>query len=150
MGQFDPSSLPSYQALQNIKFDNFKDIDPALLEAIGNDLKQIEDKEFDDIRDMYKNLKPGADLESDSSYRRDIMDLQQRQGQRRSDTIARARYDFIKVQLQASDQEMQKLIALAQLDTESIMFQLKLDAIAAQEFKDSFSQMAMLQSMGGM
>ena len=135
----DISELPSVQALKNYNIRNFQELDPALQTAINNDFDRIDTQERDRLIAQYKSLRPGADIESDSSFRRDVMELERMQGQRRADAMAKYRFEFIQQQLNISSQELEQMQYMAEMDINSIMMQMGLDYGEAQAFKDTFS-----------
>ena len=141
--------LPSVQALSSMRVTNFQELDPQLEQAILSDLRRTEEEELGRLRDTYHSLKPGADMESDSSFRRDMFELQRMQGERRSDMLSRAKFDFYKLNLAASDQEMRRLIALSYLEVGQIMAQMNMDAAQAESFQSSFQSMGKLAGYQG-
>jgi len=136
----DINELPSVQALRNFNFNSVGELDPALEQAINNDFQRIEDKEYQAFVARYKSLRPGADIESDSNFKRDLMELQRMQGARRADALAKYRFEMISKNLQLSQAELAQLQDMANLDIEMIMGQMGLDYASAQKFKDTFSQ----------
>src|SRR3990167_1900900 len=148
----DINELPSVQQLRNFNFNSIGELDPALEEAINNDFQRIEEKEYQAFVARYKSLRPGADIESDSNFRRDLMELQRMQGARRADALAKYRFDMISKNLQISQAELQQLQSMAQMDVEMIMGQMGLDYANAQKFKDTFSRLGdtlINQGLGG-
>ena len=149
MGQFgiqtpnmpDINELPSVQALRQFNFNSVGELDPALEQAINNDFQRIEDKETQDMIARYKSLRPGADIESDSNFKRDLMELQRMQGQRRADAMAKYRFQMIQQNLQMSQAELAQMQDMAQMDIQMIMGQMGLDYADAQKFKDTFSRL---------
>ena len=149
MGQFgiqtpnmpDINELPSVQALRQFNFNSVGELDPALEQAINNDFQRIEDKETQDMIARYKSLRPGADIESDSNFKRDLIELQRMQGQRREDAMAKYRFQMIQQNLQMSQAELAQMQDMAQMDIQMIMGQMGLDYADAQKFKDTFSRL---------
>ena len=136
----DISELPSVQQLRNFNFKNSGELDPALEDAVNRDMSRIEEREYQEFIGRYKSLRPGADIESDTNFKRDLMELKRMQGERRSDTMAKYRFEMISKNLQLSQAEVQNLQSIAQLDIQSIMFKMGLDYGSAQKFKDTFSR----------
>ena len=128
--QFDPMSQPEIQAsLRQLELE--------------------ESKAMDQVRDLYRNLRPGSDPSSDSLFRRDIQEITDQFARAKSDTIAsrtrelKANFDAqrtqqIQLAIGASDSEMQQLAQLAQLDVDQIAQQLQIDLAQAQQFKNTF------------
>ena len=146
----DFQNLPSVNALKNLNIRNFQELDPALQQAVEHDLTLVESDEEKKLRRLYKSLRPGADIESDSSFRRDIFELQDMQGRRRVETLAKVRFEWISHQLQASELEMRQLSQLAELDITQIMLQLGLDAEEANQFKQTFGDIGKLFLLKGL
>ena len=144
------AELPSVQRLSNMNFSNFKEMDPALAEALNRDFDQIDARERDQLIATYKSLRPGADIESDSSFRRDIMELQDSQGKRRTDQLAKYRFEFISKQLQLSQLELQQMQQLAEYDIATIAAQLNIDAADAQAFKETFGNLGGMFASSGL
>jgi len=134
----DINELPSVQALRQFNFNSVGELDPALEQAINNDFQRIEEKETQDMIARYKSLRPGADIESDSNFKRDLMELQRMQGQRRADALAKYRFQMIQQNLQLSQAELAQMQDMAQMDIQIIMGQMGLDYDDAQKFKDTF------------
>ena len=137
----DISELPSVQALRNFNFNSVGELDPALEQAINNDFQRIEDREYEAFVSRYKSLRPGADIESDSNFKRDLFELQRMQGSRRADAMAKYRFEMIRTNLQLSQAELAQLQDMAQMDLDMIMGQMGLDYADAQKFKDTFSRL---------
>ena len=60
-------------------------------QAILRDIDKSEQQELDYVMDQYKNLRPGADIESDSSFRRDVGEVREKYARVKQDALARAR-----------------------------------------------------------
>lgn len=137
----DINELPSVQQLRNFNFKSVSELDPALEQAINNDFQRIDDKEYQAFVARYKSLRPGADIESDSNFRRDLIELQRMQGARRADAMAKYRFEMIQQNLQMSQAELAQMQEMAQMDVQMIMGQMGLDYADAQKFKDTFSRL---------
>lgn len=146
----DIGQMPNMQALRNMNFRNFQEMDPALQDAINRDFDMIDARERERLIGTYKSLRPGADYESDSSFRRDIQELERNQALRRSDALAKYRMEFIANQLQMSRLELEQLTILANADIATIAAQLNIDAQAAAEFKEAFGTAGGMMLQGGL
>lgn len=135
------AELPNVQRLSSMQFRNMQELDPALKDAINRDFDMVDARERDRLIATYKSLRPGADIETDSSFKRDMMELQDAQGKRRVDQIAKYRFEYLTKQLQMSELELRQMQELANLDIATIMMQLGVDAQAAQDFKQTFSNL---------
>jgi len=137
----DINELPSVQQLRNFQFSSASELDPALEQAINNDFQRIEEKEYQAFVARYKSLRPGADIESDSNFKRDLFELQRMQGARRADALAKYRFDMMQQNLAFSQAELAQLQEVASMDVQMIMGQMGLDYADAQKFKDTFSRL---------
>lgn len=81
------------QRLQELLSSQFNDLSQEEIDAILSDLDDSEQKELDFIIDQYKNLRPGADIESDSSFRRDIGEVREKYAKLKQEATARGRRD---------------------------------------------------------
>ena len=113
-------------------------------------LRQLETEHqasIDQVRDLYRNIRPGTSPEDDSSYRRDIQEVNDRFARAKTDTVAqlsRQTYnDFQSNRLRqviaagGMDQnQTQQLMQLAQMDVGQIMAQLQMDYESASNLKN--------------
>lgn len=143
LGQF------GQQKLQGLMGENFQPMSEPEIQASLRQLEQDQVQAEDQVRDLYRNLRPGSDPSSDAAFRRDLQEVQDQFARAKSDTVANRTRDLkqnfdqnrlsqIQTSLGASSQEMQQLTQLAQLDINQIMAQLGLDAQQAQIFKETF------------
>ena len=137
----DIDQLPSVNRLRSFNFKSVGELDPALEQAINNDFQRIEQQETQQMIARYKSLRPGADVESDSNFKRDLLELQRMQGQRRADALAKYRFEMIERNLQLSQAELGQLQEMAAMDVRMIMEQMSLDYADAIKFKDTFSRL---------
>src|SRR3990167_921240 len=143
LGQLGRSALTSQLGQQ---------FDPLSEPEIQASLRQLEieeQKAMDQVRDLYRNLRPGSDPSSDTSFRRDIQEITDQFARAKADTVAtrtretKANFDAQRTQqiqqaIGASDSEMQQLAQLAQLDVNQISQQLQIDYDQAALFKNTF------------
>ena len=129
----DISQLQSYKNLQNLQ------LPPELQAATEADIKRIEDEEMRQFIAAYKNLRPGADIESDSVYKRDLQNLQDRQLQRRVQQMAQARMQYGTI-----------LETLAQADIDSQKIQYALDYVNAMKRQELFGNIGGLMMQSGL
>ena len=104
------------------------------------------------LRSEYKNLRPNADIENDTAFKRDLMDLRQEQTEYKSNTLAKLeqanfesnkkfqRDDIINA-MGIDEQTFNEYASLANQDLNKIMMQTGLDYGTAQQFKDMFGQL---------
>ena len=106
----------------------------AALRQLEKDQKLAEDQ----VRDTYRNLRPGTSPDSDSAFRRDLADVQDRFAKTKTDTVTQLRRqvsnDFqgnrIRQILAAQgidQQQMQNLLSANQYDVDRMLKQLNID-----------------------
>ena len=136
----DMSSLDSVQAFKNYDLrGQMNQLDPGLESAINRDFDQMDQQEQHDFQSRWKNIRPGADIESDSVYKRDYQHLLAEQQQRRADAMSKYRFDYVKTQLGINELEAQRLQTLAQLDVQTIAINTGLDQEEAMQLKQMFT-----------
>jgi len=102
----DINNLPSIQALReraSSTTSGLGEIDPDLLEAIEHDIDQVEGEEDREFRNRWKSARPQSDITNDSVFQREWQKHKDNQKQRRIGITAKARFDFMSTQLQASE-----------------------------------------------
>ena len=106
------------------------------------------DFELDRVRDQYKNLRPGADFESDSSYNRDIMKVHDDFARASSDVLATRTRDLqqtfdaqqaqnTQIAIGASDRDIEQLKKMNEYEVERLAQQLQLDVAGTQQLKNT-------------
>ena len=143
LGQFGQGKL------QELMGQSFNPLSEPEIQASLRQLELDQGKAEDQVRDLYRNLRPGTDPSSDTTFRRDLQEVQDQFARAKSDTVAtrtrdvksmfdQQRLQQIQLSLGASESEMSQLAKIAELDIGQIMAQLQLDAQQAQIFKDTF------------
>jgi len=146
----DMSGLESVQAFKNYDLrGQMNQLDPGLESAINRDFDQMDQQEQHDFQSRWKNIRPGADIESDSVYKRDYQNLLAEQQQRRADAMSKYRFDYVKTQLGINELEAQRLQTLAQLDVQTIAINTGLEQEEAMQLKQMFSGETQAQPQGG-
>ena len=136
----DMGGLESVQAFKNFDLrGGINELDPALAQSINADFDQMDQQELKEFQSRWKNIRPGADIESDSVYKRDYQNLLADQQQRRADAMSKYRFDYVKTQLGINELEAQRLQTLAQLDVDTISMNTGLDAMEAMQLKQMFT-----------
>ena len=136
----DMSQLGSVQAFKNYDLrGQMNQLDPGLESAINRDFDQMDQQEQHDFQSRWKNIRPGADIESDSVYKRDYQNLLAEQQQRRADAMSKYRFDYVKTQLGINELEAQRLQTLAQLDVDTISMNTGLDNNESMQLKQMFT-----------
>lgn len=125
----DISSLASYQKLQNPGVT----LDPTMEAKIRGDFAVTADKRRAERQAAWKNLRPGADIESDSGYKRDMQDLEQSLTDEEEGLVAQAR-------LQNKQIEYQRLQTLADADVQVLMNEYGLNYADAMALKAQIGQ----------
>lgn len=118
----------SYQAMQNFKGG----LAPGMEDAINRNLAIKNEEELRNLRNVYKNVRPGTDYTTDSAYQRDAANLQRTQALNNADALAMAGNQY-------SSAEMNRLSQLANADLTQIMLETGMSAQEAEQFKKSFS-----------
>lgn len=125
--------LPSFntEAMQNYQNYDTGHL-PSGVEDMINRTSQInEDQATKQLRDVYKNARPGTDYTTDSAYQRDLANLQRTQTLNRADAQASALLGF-------NQQELSRASELAQLSIAEIMARTGMEAEEAQSIKEMF------------
>lgn len=127
----------------------------GLPEDYKNSLLADFDRQFEDeeklLRDEYKRLRPNADVENDSGFKRDVMDLRAKQQETKNNMLAKLEQDEwnqyqvrqrqdIQQAMQIDEQTFNEYASLANADLNRIMMQTGLDYGQAQQFKDIFGK----------
>ena len=125
--------LPSFNTPEVEAYKNFHagGISPEAEASINRTVDINQDQQMKNLRDTYKNVRPGTDYTTDSAYQMDLANLQRKQTLDRSDAIANASLGF-------SQQEMQKASELAQLSIGEIMLRTGMEAEEASQIKQMF------------
>ncbi len=127
----------------------FDPLTDAEITAATRQIDEAEKRAEDQIRDVYRSIRPGTSEFTDTALAQELEDNRICFAHQRADTVAgltRGAQDrfnqqqFAQVQqaLGASDQEIAQLSQIAQLEIGQIMAQLGLDAEQARLFKETF------------
>jgi len=119
------------QAMQNYQNYNTGKLPPNVEDMINRTAQINEDQATKQLRDVYKNARPGTDYTTDSAYQRDLANLQRTQTLNRADAQAQALMGF-------NQQELSRASELAQLSVAEIMYKTGMDAAEAQSIKEMF------------
>ena len=106
----------------------------------------------DELKQRFKALRPGSDIENDSSYREAIMELESDFAERKSRVLSefqlttgrQTTQDLKSLALTEAgytQDQISTLAQLAQLDVQSLAYKTGLSAQEAQEFKEMFAQL---------
>lgn len=100
--------MQSVQNLQNFNSSPHS-LDPAIAKSIQDSANIQNEQQLRNLRDTYKNARPGSDYTTDSAYQRDLANLNHSMSQNTSDAMANA-------SLQSNQQQLGNLTNLANLD----------------------------------
>lgn len=145
----NPLSQFAQGQLQNQMNEQYNPLTQPEIDAALRQIEVEQGHAVDQLRDQYRNLRPGTDPSTDSTFRRDLMELQDQFSRQKADTLAtrtrdtksifdQQRMQQIQMSLNASNQEMQNLTEIAKMEISQIMEQLNLDYNQASLFKETF------------
>lgn len=120
-------------------------MDPNVQQAMQNTLNIQNEQQLRNLRDVYKNARPGTDYTTDSAYQRDAANLNRQISSQNADAMAGA-------QFQSNNQQLGNLNNLASLGVGSQMGQAAMDAQRQQQQNQMFGNIGsmLLQSGIGM
>lgn len=127
---------PNFSGLQNVQnLSNFNSsphsLDPAIQQSIQGSLNIQNEQQLRNLRDTYKNARPGTDYTTDSAYQRDLANLNRNMSMTGSDAFANAT-------LQSNQQQLGNLTNLAGLDAQKAMTEYGQKSQQAQNFSQGF------------
>jgi len=138
------SGLPEdYKTAQLANFDNaYKDAKDSLVSR-------------------YKQLRPGADIETDSAFRKDMMKLESDWAQKKSNYIANLEHQHqqefltreaedMRTALGVDEQTFNRYADIAQLDLDRIMLEYGIDYATAAQFKEIFGKFGGMMMQKGL
>jgi hypothetical protein len=82
----DFNNYPQVQALQNFSH-NPPVLPQGMQDEINNSMGIQQEQELRNLRDVYKNARPGTDYTTDSAYQRDLGNLQRNQTSARANAM---------------------------------------------------------------
>lgn len=129
-------NTPQMQNYQNFTA-NPPQLPQSMQDQINNSLAIQEDYQNRQLRDTYKNLRPGTDYTTDSNYQRDLANLQRSQSANRSNAMMGPTLQYLQP-------EQQALANQAEMSTWSPMLQYGQATQRAQNTKNMFG------NLGGM
>lgn len=129
----DFGGLQSVQNLQNFNSTPHP-LDPAIQQSIQDSLNIQNEQQLRNLRDTYKNARPGTDYTTDSAYQRDLANLNRNMSMTGSDAMANA-------SLQSNQQQLGNLTNLAGLQSQGAMTQYGQQAQKAQNQNQMFGNL---------
>lgn len=135
----------SVQQLNNWSSQANHPMDPNVAQAMQNTLNIQNEQQLRNLRDVYKNLRPGTDYTTDSNYQRDLGNLNRSIGQNNADAMAGQ-------QFKSNEQQIGNLTNMAQLGVGQQMGNANLQAQRQQNQNEMFGNIGsmLLQSGIGM
>lgn len=122
--------MQSVQNLQNFNSSPHQ-LDPAIQQSIQNSANIQNEQQLRNLRDTYKNARPGTDYTTDSAYQRDLANLNRNMQMNTSDAMANA-------SIQSNQQQLGNLTNLANLDVGGAEQQYAQQAAQKQNFNQTF------------
>lgn len=127
----DFGNMQSVQNLQNWNSSASHPLDPNVAKSIQDSANIQNEQQLRNLRDTYKNARPGTDYTTDSAYQRDLANLNHQMSQNTSDAMANA-------QLSSNQQNLGNMTNLAGLDVGKAMTQYGQQAAQKQNFNQGF------------
>jgi len=138
LGQmFSPKlQTPNFGGMQSVQnLQNFQNsphpLDPAIQQSIQNSANIQNEQQLRNLRDTYKNARPGTDYTTDSAYQRDLANLNRQMSMNTNDSLANA-------SLQSNQQQLGNMTNLANLDVGGAEQQYAQQAAQKQNFNNTF------------
>jgi len=131
------------QSVQNLRNFNNSSLPKGVEDSINRSVDIQHREELKRLQDVYRNARPGTDYTTDSTYQRDLAELERKQTLNRADAQANALLQF-------NQQEINHLSELAQQDIYTIMIKLGMDAQEAENFKQTFSNVGSMFLQSGL
>lgn len=127
---------PNFNGMQSVQnLQNFNNsphtLDPAIQQSIQNSANIQNEQQLRNLRDTYKNARPGTDYTTDSAYQRDLANLNRSMTMNTSDAMANA-------SLQSNQQQLGNLTNLANLDVGGAEQDYAQKAAQKQNFNNTF------------
>lgn len=139
----DFNSQPQVQALNNWQNQASHPMDPNVATAMQNTLNIQNEQQLRNLRDVYKNLRPGTDYTTDSNYQRDLTNLNRSIASQNADAMAGQQFN-------SNQQQLGNLTNMAQLGVGQQMGQANLDAQRQQQQNQMFGNIGSLFLQNGL
>jgi hypothetical protein len=138
----DFGSNPAVQQLQGWSSQANHPMDPNVQAAMQHTLDIQNEQQLRNLRDVYKNLRPGTDYTTDSAYQRDLANLNRSIAQNNADAMAGQQFN-------SNQQQLGNLTNMAQLQVGQQMGQAGIDAQRQQQQNEMFGNIgSMLLQQG--
>ncbi len=148
----DPLGQQARGVLSSNLDRTFNPLTSEELTAGRREIERSFDEREEQVRDLFRNVRPGTNEFTDSALAKSLTDVRRERTEALSDFAANRTRDVesrffseqaasIQQSLGASDQEFQQLAQIAQLDINQIALQLELDVEQARLFKETFANL---------
>lgn len=127
----DFQSMPQVQALNNWQNEANHPMDPNVQQAMQNSINIQNEQQLRNLRDVYKNLRPGTDYTTDSNYQRDLGNLNRQMATQSADAMAGQQFN-------SNQQQLGNLTNMAQLGVGQGMGNAALQAQKGQQQNQMF------------
>ena len=144
-----PTKMPDFnqnsqvQQLNNWQNQANHPMDPNVQKAMQNTLDIQNEQQLRNLRDVYKNLRPGTDYTTDSNYQRDLGNLNRGIATNNADAMAGQQFN-------SNQQQLGNLTNMAQLGVGQQMGQAGLDAQRRQQQNEMFGNIGSMFLQQGM
>ncbi len=139
----DFQNMPQVQALNNWQSQPNHPLDPNVQQGIQNTLNIQNEQQLRNLRDVYKNLRPGTDYSTDSNYQRDLGNLNRQMAMQGADAMGSQ-------QLASNQQQLGNLTNMAQLGVGQGMGQAALQAQHNQQRNQMFGDVGSMFMQRGL
>lgn len=128
---------PAVQQLMGWQNSASHPLDPNVQASVQNSLNIQNEQRLRNLRDVYKNLRPGTDYTTDSNYQRDLGNLNRSISMDNADAMASQ-------QFKSNEQQLGNLTNMAQLGVGSRMGQAAIDAEGRNQQNELFGNLGNL------
>ncbi len=130
----DFNGMQSVQNLQNWGNSASHPLDPNVEQSIQNSANIQNEQQLRNLRDVYKNARPGTDYTTDSAYQRDLANLNRNMQMNTADAMAGA-------QFKSNEQNLGNMTNLANLDAGKSMMEYEQKAGEKENFNKGFGDL---------
>lgn len=152
----NPNSQAANQRLQGLLAQPIDKLTPEEETSILDPIRRAKQDKLKYIQDVYRNLRPGSDPTTDSTFAKDLQDLEQEFAGYESDAVTKALMgkrnqlsgDITQAQ-QINMNDASQLAAIAQMDIDQIQRQFNVDWETAWYYKNMVGQLGQNTLYGG-
>lgn len=139
----DFNQNPAVQSLNNWQNQANHPMDPNVAQAMQNTLNIQNEQQLRNLRDVYKNLRPGTDYTTDSNYQRDLGNLNRSMAMQGADAMAGQQFN-------SNQQQLGNLSNMANLQVGGQMGQAAMDAARRQQQNQIFGNIGSMFLQSGL